>query len=204
MANTYQGHFPDRDTADDGHAGIAAVRHTRPTVRPVRHGRQRLAVGRDWYRPDYYAQLAASRRDRAQSARARTASTRPNRARRSASCGAARFSAPISTAPVTWSVRAARACRIRARTTWDSGACVMRPHWEPILHERRRPCLGRLSREPRLAAGEISRLEASESGSSPLPRARSAGGQPRCADDRPRPPGMTASLDAPSWSSSAA
>ena len=56
MANTFQGHFPDRDLGDDGAAGLAAVAHYPPNG----YGLYDI-VGNawewcsDWYRPDTYA-----------------------------------------------------------------------------------------------------------------------------------------------------
>jgi formylglycine-generating enzyme required for sulfatase activity len=59
-ANTYQGTFPTRDTAEDGFAGIAPVGQFEPNG----YGIFDLAGNvwewcSDWYRPDYYATLSA-------------------------------------------------------------------------------------------------------------------------------------------------
>jgi formylglycine-generating enzyme required for sulfatase activity len=59
MANTHQGHFPNKDTAADGYIGIAPVAQFPPNG----YGLYDMAGDvwqwtSDWYRPDYYAQLA--------------------------------------------------------------------------------------------------------------------------------------------------
>jgi sulfatase modifying factor 1 len=58
MANTFQGKFPIKDTADDGHAGVTAVAQYPPNG----YGLYDMAGNvwqwtSDWYRPDYYARL---------------------------------------------------------------------------------------------------------------------------------------------------
>jgi formylglycine-generating enzyme required for sulfatase activity len=62
MANTHQGRFPVNDTGEDGHTGIAEVAQYPPNG----YGLYDMAGNvwqwtADWYRPDYYARLAASR-----------------------------------------------------------------------------------------------------------------------------------------------
>jgi formylglycine-generating enzyme required for sulfatase activity len=61
MANTHQGHFPDHDTGDDAHVGLAAVAQYPPNG----YGLYDMAGNvwewvSDWYRPDYYRELAGA------------------------------------------------------------------------------------------------------------------------------------------------
>ena len=58
MANTFQGHFPDDNTATDGYAGASPV----ASFPPNDFGLYDMSGNvwqwvSDWYRPDYYAQL---------------------------------------------------------------------------------------------------------------------------------------------------
>ena len=58
MANTFQGHFPDKNTSEDGYAGIAPV----ASFPANDFGLYDMSGNvwqwvADWYRPDYYAEL---------------------------------------------------------------------------------------------------------------------------------------------------
>ena len=123
MANTYQGPFPRRDTAEDGHAGTAPV----ASYPPNGYGLYDTAGNvwewvSDWYRPDYYATLAAAGGVARDPKGRRQRGPRRSRGSRSACRRGARSSARIITALVTCPALAAKKRPTAPPTTWDSAA----------------------------------------------------------------------------------
>ena len=118
MANSHQGNFPNDDTGADAFAGVS------PVARFPANGYGLYDVGgnvwewvSDWYRPDYYAQLAASGSIRRNPPGPADPSIPPNPARKSECIAGVHFCVPTSIAPVTRWARGARAKSPPARTT---------------------------------------------------------------------------------------
>jgi formylglycine-generating enzyme len=123
MANTFQGNFPSTDTGEDGHVGAAPV----ASFPPNGYGLYDTAENvwqwtSDWYRPDYYAQLAAAG-GLARNPQGPCTSFDPlNPASPNESCGAVRFCAQISIVPATWSEREGKVKSLPARIISVSAA----------------------------------------------------------------------------------
>ena len=104
MANTHQGHFPDQDSAADGHAGIAPVAQFPPNG----YGLYDI-TGNVWqwtgdlYRPGYYAELSTSTNVTRNPQGPETSLDPTEPGVKNGYSGAVRFFAPLSTAPaISW------------------------------------------------------------------------------------------------------
>ena len=122
-----------------GH-GVRAQR-----LRPLRHGRQRLAVVLGLVSSRHLRDARETAGGHAGAARAgRQLRSRRNPAPPSVSCAAGRSSAPINTARAIWSAAAAKPRSPAGRRTWASAWCV--PWIDADRRHRRRPGAPRLFR----------------------------------------------------------
>jgi formylglycine-generating enzyme len=123
MANTFQGHFPDNNTAEDGYASTSPV----GSFPANSYGLYKMAGNArewtsDWYRPDYYQTLAATGKV-TQNPRGPSDSFDPGEPGiPKRVCAADLTCAPTSIAVVTASARVAEVQPTPARTTWVSVA----------------------------------------------------------------------------------
>jgi formylglycine-generating enzyme required for sulfatase activity len=119
MANTFQGHFPNKNTDEDGFSATSPVTQFPPNG----YGLYDMAGNvwqwiADWYRPDYYRQVAASGTVCRNPSGPDNSFDPDERGVPSGSCAADPFCAPINTAPATWSELAVKAKLPLAPIIW--------------------------------------------------------------------------------------